>query len=195
MDAVSDVDARRVYEWYHEQGVSFKFGEDKATELTEAQVLAQCRMYVAAVRLADERGCAAVRIAGQPGWAESAPSSGLVEGTLNNVERPPVGREGTGEELFAGEALPCFHAGDECAGLDGLVTYRLWRELGYPPENTSHLLRWGRDYRDDAMDAYVWGFPGGWGSAAGAFRRVAAGTERAAGAGARAVGRRDAQGG
>ena len=28
--------------------------------------------------------------------------------------------------------------------LDGLVTYRLWRELGFPPENTLHDVRWGR---------------------------------------------------
>ena len=46
-----------------------------------------------------------------------------------------------------GEALPHFNEVDECAGLDGLVTYRLWRELGYPPENTLHDLRWGRQYQ------------------------------------------------
>jgi hypothetical protein len=36
---------------------------------------------------------------------------------------------------------------DECAGLDGLVTYRLWRQLGFPPENTLHDLRWGQHYK------------------------------------------------
>ncbi|MFO1022254.1 MAG: hypothetical protein U0903_16410 [Planctomycetales bacterium] len=36
--------------------------------------------------------------------------------------------------------------------LDGLVTYRLWRELGFEPENTLHDLRWGQAYGDD----YVW---------------------------------------
>ena len=45
--------------------------------------------------------------------------------------------------LFEGEALPHFNEVDECAGLDGLVTYRLWRELGFEPENTLHDLRWG----------------------------------------------------
>ena len=158
IESVSDADARRVYEWYRERGVSFRFGADEATELTETQVLAQCRMYVAAVRMADETGCAAVGISDGGGSPGPAVVSGLVEGTLNNVERPAVFREGSGEELFAGEALPCFHGGDECAGLDGLVTYRLWRELGYPPENTLHTLRWGRDYRDESMDAFVWVF-------------------------------------
>jgi hypothetical protein len=34
----------------------------------------------------------------------------------------------------------------------------LWRELGYPPENTLHDLRWGRQYKDQNLDAYVWVF-------------------------------------
>ena len=54
--------------------------------------------------------------------------------------------------LFEGEALPHFNEVDECAGLDGLVTYRLWRELGFEPENTLHDLRWGQTYGKD----YVW---------------------------------------
>jgi len=49
-------------------------------------------------------------------------------------------------ELFAGEALPHFNEVDECAALDGLMTYQLWRELGFDPENTLHDLRWGRHY-------------------------------------------------
>ena len=158
MEAVGEAEARRVYEWYRERGLSFHLGGREATELTAAQVLAQCRMYVAIVRIADESGCAAVGISGQGEVLGLAPSSALVEGTLNNMERPPVFREESDEELFAGEALPHFHGGDECAGLDGLVTYRLWRELGYPPENTSHLVRWGKEYRDESMDAFVWVF-------------------------------------
>ncbi len=42
--------------------------------------------------------------------------------------------------------------------LDGLVTYRLWRELGFPPENTLHDLRWGQHYQGDGVDDYVWVF-------------------------------------
>jgi hypothetical protein len=81
-----------------------------------------------------------------------------VEGTLNNVSRPPVYREGKREALYPGEALPHFNEVDECAGLDGLVTYRLWRELGWPPENTLHDLRWGRHFKGDGIDDYVWVF-------------------------------------
>jgi hypothetical protein len=75
---------------------------------------------------------------------------------LNNVDRPPVYREGSHHELYAGEALPHFNEVDECAGLDALVTYRLWRELGFPPETTLHDLRWGRHYSGDGIDDFVW---------------------------------------
>ncbi len=158
MATVSEEDARGVYQWYLQRGLRFQLGPDEATDLTEAQVFQQCKMYIAVVRLADEFGCGAVGIQYQQGLKDLTPASDLIEGTLNNVERPPVFREGTGEELFTGEALPHFNEVDECAGLDGLVTYRLWRELGYPPENTLHDLRWGRDYRDETTDAYVWVF-------------------------------------
>jgi hypothetical protein len=63
-----------------------------------------------------------------------------------------------GRVLFKGEALPHFNEVDECAGLDGLVTYRLWRELGFPPENTLHDLRWGQHYRHNGVNDYVWVF-------------------------------------
>ena len=87
-----------------------------------------------------------------------APASDLAEGLLNNVDRPPVECARTGRRLFPGEALPHFNEVDECAGLDGLVTYRLWRQLGFPPENTLHDLRWGQHYRGAGVDDYVWVF-------------------------------------
>ena len=92
------------------------------------------------------------------GLKDLAPASDLVEGLLNNVSRPPVKHETTGEELYAGEALPHFNEVDEAAGLDALVTYRLWRELGYAPETTLHDLRWGRQYTGGGIDEYVWVF-------------------------------------
>jgi hypothetical protein len=127
-------------------------GTDEATELTAPQVLLQCKMYVAAVRLADEFGCDAIGIQYQQGLKDLSPASDLVEGMLNNADRPPV-RSADGQRvLFEGEALPHFNEVDECAGLDGLVTYRLWRELGFAPENTLHDLRWGQKFGGD----YVW---------------------------------------
>jgi hypothetical protein len=156
MQRVSDKEAREVYTWYLRKGVKFKFGPDEEADLTERQVLQQCKMYVAAVRLADEFGCATIGIQYQQGLKDLAPASDLVEGTLNNCDRPPV-KSGDGRRvLFKGEALPHFNEVDECAGLDGLVTYRLWRELGFAPENTLHDLRWGQHYRGNGLNDYVW---------------------------------------
>lgn len=155
---VTDEEARVVYQWYLDQGMQFKFGPNEETDLTEAQVLEQCKTYIAAVRIADEFGCAAIGIQYQQGLKDLLPASDLVEGTLNNVKRPPVYREGTRTELFKGEALPHFNEVDECAGLDGLVTYQLWRQLGFAPENTLHDLRWGRAYKGGKINAYVWVF-------------------------------------
>ncbi|HVU09015.1 MAG TPA: fucose isomerase [Verrucomicrobiae bacterium] len=158
MQRVSDAEAREVFDWLKRKGMKFNFGQNEETDLTEHQVLQQCKMYIAAVRIADEFGCAAVGIQYQQGLKDLAPASDLTEGLLNNVDRPPVKHSVTGKILFAGEAVPHFNEVDECAALDGLVTYQLWRELGFAPENTLHDLRWGQHFKGDGVDDYVWVF-------------------------------------
>ncbi len=158
MQRVSEEDARAVLAWYLKKGLKFCWSGDEETGLTEAQTLQQCKMYIAALRIADEFGCSTIGIQYQQGLKDLAPASDLVEGTLNNVDRPPVKCRRTGRVLFANEALPHFNEVDECAGFDGLLTYRLWRELGFAPENTLHDLRWGRHYRGNGVDDYVWVF-------------------------------------
>lgn len=155
---VSDAEAQGVFDWLKKRGMKFVLGADEATELTGNQILLQCKMYVAAVRIAAEFGCATIGIQYQQGLKDLAPASDLVEGLLNNVDRPPVKCPRTGRALFEGEAVPHFNEVDECAGLDGLVTYRLWRELGFAPENTLHDLRWGQQYRGNGVNDYVWVF-------------------------------------
>jgi hypothetical protein len=158
MQTVPDHEAVEVFNWLTKKGMSFNLGWDEENELTRKQVLQQCKMYIAAVRIADEFGCAAIGIQYQQGLKDLAPASDLVEGLLNNVDRPPVRHAQTGRILFDGEALPHFNEVDECAGLDGLVTYRLWRALGYAPENTLHDLRWGQNYRGNGINDFVWVF-------------------------------------
>lgn len=157
MLTVKDEEAQEVYQWLVDRGMTFDLGKKEATDLTKAQVLQQCKMYIAAVRIADEFGCQTIGIQYQQGLKDLAPASDLVEGLLNNSERPPVYAE-DGRELYAGEALPHFNEVDECAGLDALVTHGLWKRLGYPPETTLHDLRWGRHYQDQDLNAYVWVF-------------------------------------
>jgi L-fucose isomerase-like protein len=167
MKQVTDDEARAIYSWYQSKGVKFHFGRREQEDLTEQQVIDQCKMYIAALRIADDFGCHTIGIQYQQGLKDLAPASDLVEGTLNNVERPPaMSGDGT-RELYAGEALPHFNEVDECAGLDGLITYKLWRALGYDPENTLHDIRWGRPYKGPGknvdgeeafLDEYVWVF-------------------------------------
>ena len=177
MTRVPDADARAVLDWYRKSGMTFDFGPDAATDLTEDQVLGQCRMYVAAARLADEFGCDAVGIQYQQGLKDLAPASDLAEGTLNCSDRPPVTRA-DGSIIRDGEPIPHFNEVDECAGLDGLVTHRLWRAMGLPPDNTLHDLRWGDADRSGTTGEYVWVFEisgsvppshlkGGWAGARG----------------------------
>ena len=162
MLTVKDSEAQAALRWLLRKGMRFAWGRNEKTELTKRQTLQQLKMYIAAVRIADEFGCATIGIQYQQGLKDLAPASDLVEGLLNNRERPPVRHERTGKVLFEGEALPHFNEVDECAGLDGLVTYQLWKELGYEPENTLHDLRWGRQYTGKSgnreLDAYVWVF-------------------------------------
>jgi hypothetical protein len=156
MGQVTNAEARAVLDWYLKKGMKFHWGKNEATELTKGQTLQQCKMYIAALRIADEFGCDTIGIQYQQGLKDLTSASDLAEGTLNNVDRPPVKSLRTGRVLYANEALPHFNEVDECAGLDALITYRLWRQLGYAPENTLHDIRWGRQYQDNRINEYVW---------------------------------------
>src|SRR6202020_971995 len=112
-----DAEANAIYQWLVGKGVKFEFGKDAATELTEDQILDQCKMYIAAVRIAHEFGCDAIGIQYQQGLKDMVPASDLVEGLLNNAERPPVYDQQSGKELYPGQPLPHFNEVDEGAGL------------------------------------------------------------------------------
>ena len=158
MRRVSDSDARAARQWLDARGMRFVIGADDATDLTDAQIHEQMKMYVAAVRIAHEFGCDAIGIQYQQGLKDMTPASDLVEGLLNNIERPPVFHPVTGDELFAGRAVPHFNEADEGAGLDALVTNRVWTALGFDPATTLHDLRWGEHFSGDGIDDFVWVF-------------------------------------
>jgi len=157
MLTVKDEEAEAVLAWLLDKGMQFDWGTDEATQLTRNQTLLQCKMYIAAVRIAAEFGCDTIGIQYQQGLKDLVPASDLVEGLLNNQNRPPVFDE-AGNELFAGEALPHFNEVDECAGIDALVTYNLWRSMGLKGENTLHDLRYGEHYKNENVDGFVWVF-------------------------------------
>jgi len=158
MRLVSDEEADSVHTWLDEKGMKFLTGTDDATELTDAQILEQLKMYIAAVRMADAFGCDAIGIQYQLGLKDMTSASDLAEGLLNNVERPPVYHKETGQELFPGKALPHFNEVDEGAGVDALVTNRVWTAMGQDPATTLHDVRWGRHYKGNGIDDFVWVF-------------------------------------
>ncbi|MET0464767.1 MAG: hypothetical protein ABW007_16515 [Chitinophagaceae bacterium] len=157
MLTVQDAEAEAIILWLCDKGMTFNWGKIEDTELTRQQTLLQCKMYIAAVRMADEFGCDTIGIQYQQGLKDLVPASDLVEGLLNNTDRPPV-FDDRGRELYAGQALPHFNEVDECAGIDALVTYRLWNELGMSGENTLHDIRWGEYYKGNGVDGFVWVF-------------------------------------
>lgn len=153
--AVSETEARAVFVWLCARGLTFHFGTDPATDLTEAQVLDQCRMYIAAVRMAHDFGCEAIGIQYQQGLKDLLPASDLAEGMLNNDDRPDV-TAADGSVIRAGQAIVHFNEVDECAGLDAILINRLHRAMGQPVETTLHDLRWGGV--PEGRDDFVWVF-------------------------------------
>ncbi|MEX2167754.1 MAG: L-fucose/L-arabinose isomerase family protein [Pirellulales bacterium] len=153
---VADNEARAVRKWMENRGMKFHTGPTHETDLTDDQIHRQCQMYIAAVRLADDFGCDAIGIQYQQGLKDLLPASDLVEGTLNNADRPPVRSRDGKRVLYDGQPLVHFNEVDECAGLDGLITYRVQRALGQPVESTLHDIRWGDIDRSGTVDDYVW---------------------------------------
>jgi hypothetical protein len=154
MGRVGDDEAQAVRTWLDDAGMTFHTGTDEATELTDAQIVSQCKMYVAAVRMADAFGLDAVGIQYQQGLKDVVPASDLVEGLLNNAERPPVRSRDGARELYPDAPLPHFNEVDEGAAVDALVTNRVWTAMDLDPATTLHDVRWGSEYDG----RFVWVF-------------------------------------
>ncbi|MGC9158778.1 MAG: fucose isomerase [Terracidiphilus sp.] len=155
MQQVPREEAQAVRTWLDNKGMTFVTGKDSATELTDEQILDQCKMYIAALRIAHGFGCDAIGIQYQQGLKDSVPASDLVEGLLNNADRPPV-KGGDGKELYAGAPLPHFNEVDECAAVDAIVTNRVLTAMRLDPATTLHDVRWGEHYKGNGVDDFVW---------------------------------------
>ncbi len=155
---VKNSEAKEVRRWMEQRGLTFHTGPNDAKDLTDEQILLQCKMYIAALRIADDFGCDLIGIQYQQGLKDLLPASDLVEGTLNNAQRPPVKSSDGKRVLYRGQPLPHFNEVDECAGLDALMTVRLHRAMGQPVETTLHDVRWGDWDASGSTDQYVWVF-------------------------------------
>lgn len=146
MLTVSDVEATAVGDWLLAAGMTFRLGTDEASELTQTQLNWQYKMYIAALRIADDFGLDAVGIQYQQGLKDLVPASDLAEGLLNTTERPPVTSRDGSRILAEGRAFPHFNEADEGVAVDALITDRVWRAMGLLPDNTLHDVRWGEDF-------------------------------------------------
>ncbi len=155
---VSDEEAHEVRQWMQRKGMKFHTGPLHEQDLTDQQILQQCKAYIAAVRIADDFRCDCIGIQYQQGLKDLMPASDLVEGMLNNTDRPPVMSRDGQRELYKDSAIPHFNEVDECAGLDGLMTHRVHKAMGQPVENTLHDIRWGDADQSGTVEDYVWVF-------------------------------------
>lgn len=154
MRTVTDEEAAAVRRWLDEAGMTFHTGTDEASELTDAQLHQQMKMYIAALRIADDFGADAIGIQYQQGLKDMVPASDLAEGLLNNVQRPPAYSRDGSRVLYEGKALPHFNEVDEGVAVDALITNRVWCAMGLDPATTLHDVRWGEDYDGQ----FVWTF-------------------------------------
>ncbi|MPV50864.1 fucose isomerase [Pseudactinotalea sp. HY160] len=152
MQTVTDAEADAVQSWLERAGMTFRLGTDEATDLTPGQLRWQHKMYVAALRIADDFGVDALGIQYQQGLKDVCPASDLVEGLLNNVSRPPVASRDGERILWEGRALPHFNEVDQGVAVDALVTNRVWTAMGLDPATTLHDVRWGAESGGE----YVW---------------------------------------
>ena len=154
MNQVTDEEAQAVRKWLDDAGMTFHVDNEGDWKecLTDEQLHSQFKMYIAALRIADDFGADAIGIQYQQGLKDLVPASDLVEGLLNNVERPPAySREGD-RVLYEGLAVPHFNEVDEGVAVDAVVTNRVWTAMGLDPATTLHDVRWGDQWGDD----FVW---------------------------------------
>jgi len=158
MKKVTEDEAKAVMKWVQDKGLKFVFGTNEATELTPAQVIEQCKMYIATGRIANDYGCDMIGIQYQQGLKDMCPASDLAEGMLNNTDRPPIYHIETKAELFPGKPIVHFNEVDEGAAVDALFTNRVWTALKLDAATTLHDVRYGENFTVNGKEEFVWVF-------------------------------------
>ena len=163
--------------------MKFVTGRNPAEDLTDEQILKQCKMYIAAVRLADDFGCHDDRHPVSAG--AEGPAAGQRPGRRHAQQhRSPAGAQPRRQPRVVRRAAAApFQRSRRVRGLDGLMTYRVHRAMGQPVENTLHDLRWGDWDQQRHGRRLRLGVPDQRVGPAGPFRRrLGGGFERAAAA-------------
>lgn len=152
MNLVDDREAQNHLNWLVGKGAWFDWGTDPSEHLVHSQVLTQMKMYSAAARTAHRFGLSGIGIPYQIGLVRLVPASDLVEGMLNNSDRPEVFDPQTGKAFFKGKPIVHFNEGDIGSGIPQVLMRDIFLRKGLPPETTLHDVRWGRKYKDK----FIW---------------------------------------
>lgn len=153
MAEVSTGEAHSCLEWIEAAGASFHVGTDPGSELTRDQLLEQMQMYVAAARIYDRYGLAAIGIPYQFGLVRSVAASDLCEGMLNNSVRPEVCSD-CGRTIASGLPIVHFNEGDVGSGVPQVLMHDILISGGMAPETTLHDVRWGDTWEGE----FIWTF-------------------------------------
>lgn len=154
MQFVPDEEAQDHLNWLIKKGAWFDWGTDQYEHLVHSQVMSQMKMYAAAARITERYGLAGIGIPYQYGLVRTCAASDLVEGMLNNSDRPDVRSYETGKVIHKGKPIPHFNEGDLGAGVPQVIMNDIYQAKGMAPETTLHDVRWGRDYDGD----FTWVF-------------------------------------
>jgi len=112
------------------------------------------KMYSAAMRIYKRYGLSAIGIPYQYGLVRCCPASDLVEGMLNNADRPDVIDPETGKVISKGRAICHFNEATWVRACRKCSCARSTSAKGMPSETTLHDVRWGRDFEGK----FVWVF-------------------------------------
>ncbi len=154
MALVSDREAQSNLNWLVRKGTNFHWGTDGSKELVHGQVFEQMKMYSAAGRIFNRYGLSAMGIPYQYGLVRCCAASDLVEGMLNNSERPNIKDPETKEIVNKGKPIAHFNEGDIGAGVPQALMNDIYQAKGMPPETTLHDVRWGTE----VDGKFVWVF-------------------------------------
>lgn len=154
MDLVTDEEAQSHLNWLIRRGCKFHWGTDGFKELVHGQVISQMKMYAAAGRMTARYGLSAVGIPYQLGLVRQCPASDLVEGMLNNSDRPNIKDPETRQIVKKGLPIPHFNEGDLGAGVPQLLMHDIYLRKSMAPETTLHDVRWGREWEG----RFIWVF-------------------------------------
>lgn len=159
MRLVSDEEAQKNLNWLVRKGTWFDWGTDASKSLVHAHVLEQMKMYVAACRYYQRYGLSAMGIPYQLGLARCCAASDLVEGMLNNADRPDVRDPESKQVVAKGRPIPHFNEGDMGAGVPQALMCDIYMRKHMPAETTLHDVRWGREH--DGRFLWVFEISGG----------------------------------